>query len=76
MDILIFNMVWLLVDLGAESADPTIQCNHCNVESLLGRGVDINSCDIGDQTPLVRAACKGIVDIVCLLVERGVEVDS
>ena len=74
MDILIFDMVRLLVDLGAELADPTIECDHCNVESLLGWGVDINSRDIGDQTPIVRAACKGIADVICLLVERGAEV--
>ena len=76
MDILIFDMVRLLVGLAAELADLTIKCDHCDVESLLGWGVDINSCNIGDQTPIVRAACKGIVDVVCLLIKWGAEVDS
>jgi ankyrin repeat protein len=43
---------------------------------LLERGVGINARNASNRTPLVRAAAKGNVDVACLLIERGAEVDS
>jgi Ankyrin repeats (many copies) len=46
------------------------------VKSLLEQGVDINSLNAAYRTQLDRAVTLGHLDIVRLLIERGVEVDS
>jgi len=51
-------------------------CRHDALRSLLERGVDINARNASNQAPLNRAADKGKVDVVRLLIERGAEVDS
>ncbi len=43
-------------------------------EYLLGAGVDINSRDSSQDTPVLRAAAEGHTDMVRYLVERGADV--
>ena len=40
-------------------------------KSLFERGVDVNTRNASNETPLDRAAAKGSVDVVRLLVEQG-----
>ena len=46
------------------------------VQSLLERGMDTNTRNPINQTPLGRAITNGKFDVACLLIERGAEVDS
>jgi ankyrin repeat protein len=45
--------------------------NIDTLKSLLERGVDINIRNASNQTPLARAAAKGNVDVVHLLIESS-----
>jgi ankyrin repeat protein len=57
--------------------DAAEEGNIDTVESLLGRRMDIKARNASNQTLLDRAAAKGNVDVVRLLIERGrAEVDS
>ena len=74
------------VEYGAEddtNVDATISLhtdaeegNFITVKSLLERGMDINSRNASNETPLDRAAVNGRVDVVRLLIEQGADVDS
>ncbi len=46
------------------------------VRNMLDKGVDINTKDGWDSTPMMYAAANGHTDIVALLLERGVNINS
>lgn len=51
------------------------QGHNDKVTSLLDFGVDINSTDAGNKTPLLHAACKGRSSTVAMLLDSGADVD-
>lgn len=83
----------LIIDLLLEKVDVTfadklgrtplhVAAEHCDktaVESLLGRGADINSADIDQScTPLLTAVRRGdeALGLVELLLERGADIEA
>lgn len=61
---------WYLVHTAAEKG--SIKC----MLVLLDRGVDVDTVDYGEWTPLIHAASRGHFEMVNLLLNRGADINA